>query len=62
MQKWPLHLSGQFKELSLTEAWKIQVTSTAEIRTHDLCDAGAMLNQLSFEATQLGGGQFFGLI
>ena len=28
---------------------------------HDLCDEGAMLYQLSYEATQLGAGQFFGL-
>ena len=32
------------------------------IRTHDLCDAGATLYQLSFEATHLGAGQFVGLI
>ena len=32
------------------------------LETHDLCDAGAMLHQLSFEATQLGAGQFVGLM
>ena len=32
------------------------------IRTHDLCDAGAMLYQLSYEATQLGAGQFIELM
>ena len=32
------------------------------IQTHDLCDAGAMLYQLSCETTQLGAGQFVGLI
>ena len=32
------------------------------IRTHDLCDAGAMLYQLSYEATQLGSTQFVRLI
>ena len=31
------------------------------IRTHALCDAGAMLYQLSYEATQLGAGQFVGI-
>ena len=28
------------------------------IRTHDLCEAGAMLYQLNYEATWLGGDQF----
>ena len=28
------------------------------IRTHELCDAGAILCQLSYEATQMGAGQF----
>ena len=32
------------------------------IRTHDLCDVGAVHYKLSFEATQLGAGQFVGLI
>ena len=32
------------------------------IRTHDLCEAGAMLYQLSYEATQLGGDQFVGVM
>ena len=31
------------------------------IGTHDLCDAGAMLYPLSYEATQLGTGEFVGL-
>ena len=31
------------------------------IRSHDLCDAGAMHYKLSYEATQLGAGQFVGL-
>ena len=30
------------------------------IGTHDLCDAGAMLYQLSYEDTQLAAGQFVG--
>ena len=30
------------------------------IQTHDLCDAGAVLYKLNFEATQLGAGQFVG--
>ena len=30
--------------------------------THNLCDAGAMLNQLSYEATQLAASQFCGLM
>ena len=32
------------------------------IRTHHLCDTDAMLYQLSYEATQLGVGQFVGPI
>ena len=35
---------------------------TNDCRTHDLCDAGMMLYQLSYEATQLGEGQFVVLI
>ena len=29
------------------------------IRTHDLCDTGALLYQLSFQLSQLGAGYFF---
>ena len=32
------------------------------IRNPDLCDAGAILYQLSHEATQLGAGQFDGIV
>ena len=28
----------------------------------DICDGGAMFHQLSYEATQLGTGQFVGLV
>ena len=42
------------------EAWKNQGFN--EIRTGDLCDTGAMLYQLSYEATHWGRGQFFEFI
>ena len=41
---------------------KIQAASFNGIGTHDLYDAGAMLYQLSYEATQLGAGQVIGLM
>ena len=34
--------------------------SSNPIGTHDFCDAGAMLDQLSHETTQLKAGQFVG--
>ena len=55
--------TGQFKKLSLIESEKIQVDSTDGIRTHDLCDAGAVLHQLSYKATQfMEVGHFVGLM
>ena len=44
MSKRSSHLTGEFNSL------EIQVTG---IRIHDLCDARAVLYQLSYEATQL---------
>ena len=43
-------------------ATTIIVTVLNGIRTRDLCDVSAMLYQLSYEATQLGEGQFVGLV
>ena len=44
-----------------TVKWSIQAALTG-FDPMTLCDAGAMLYKLSFEATQLGAGQFVGLI
>ena len=33
-----------------------------DVQTHDLYDDGAMLYQLNYKATQLGAGQFLGLM
>ena len=56
--KWSLHLTEQIKQL----AYRHLKHSGAftRIQTHELCDAGAMLYQLSYEATQLEAGQFVG--
>ena len=53
--------SSHFKLLSLYRHLKNSGGSNG-IQTHDLCDANAMLYQLSFEATQLRAGHFVGLI
>ena len=37
---------------------KIQGASPSWIRAHDLCDAGAMLYQLIYEAAQVGADQY----
>ena len=54
-----LALAGQFKQLSL-EPEKFRWLNG--IRTHDLCDAGAASNQLSYDVTQLRAGQYVGLM
>ena len=38
------------------------MVAAAVFESYDHCNAGAMLYQLSYEATQLGAGQFVGLI
>ena len=55
------HVSGQFKQLSLYRHLK-NSGGFNRIRSHDLCNAGTMLYQLSLAATQLGAGQLVGLI
>ena len=52
MEKWSSHLPGQFNQLSHVDTWKIQVVPTG------FCDAGTM----NYEVTQLGTGQFVGLL
>ena len=51
-------------EVILTVIWTIEaiVSDFNGIQTRDLCDVGATLYQLSYEATQLGAGQFIGLM
>ena len=67
-EKWPLHLSGKLQQLSLIGTREIQAVSTGfEPMTSVMpvqcwCNASAMLSQLSYEATQLRGGQFVGLM
>ena len=53
--KWSSHLSREFKQWSLYRHLKNSGGSNG-IRAYDLCDAGAMLYQLTFKATQLGAG------
>ena len=46
-------IAGKFKQLL-----SLMYTDFNGIRTHDLCDSGAMLFQLSYELSQLAGNKF----
>ena len=48
--------------IDLVLIWTTDPTGSDGIRNHDLCDAGAMLYQMSYEANQLRAGQFVRLI
>ena len=45
-----LFLTGQFKQPSVIDIQNIQVASR-EFKLHGLCDVGAMLYQLNYEAS-----------
>ena len=58
-EEWSSQLNFQFKQL---ERRSLKNQGFNEIRTRDLRDTGAMLYQLSYEATQWERGQFIEFI